>query len=101
MVLSYDFVKSITSFFVTDEKAKDEPVQGRQPSCDQCTGALKQEGKRNVPFIPSFRRGRLGNISIDSKSLRSGHGGPGYAAPVVRKVATENSEPKSFKVIGR
>ncbi|XP_068714249.1 uncharacterized protein [Montipora foliosa] len=80
-----------------DEKAKDEPVQGSQPSCDQCTGALKQEGKRNVPFIPSFRRGRLGNISIDSKSLRSGHGGPGYAAPVVRKVVTENSEPKSFK----
>ncbi|XP_068760183.1 microtubule-associated protein futsch-like isoform X3 [Montipora capricornis] len=80
-----------------DEKAKDEPVQGSQPPCDQCTGALKQEGKRNVPFIPSFRRGRLGNISIDSKSLRSGHGGPGYAAPVVRKVATENSEPKSFK----
>ena len=70
-------------------------------NCDQCTGALKQEGKRNVPFIPSFRRGRLGNISIDSKSLRSGSGGPGYAAPVVRKVAIENSEPKTFKVIGR
>ncbi|XP_068713541.1 uncharacterized protein [Montipora foliosa] len=80
-----------------DEKAKDEPVQASEPFCDQCTGDLKQEGKRNVPFIPSFREGRLGNISIDSKSLRSGHGGAGYAAPVVRKVATENSEPKSFK----
>ena len=40
----------------------------------------------------------MGNISIDSKSLRSGYEGPAYAAPVVRKVAVENAQPKSFKV---
>ena len=40
----------------------------------------------------------MGKISIDSKSLRSGYDGPAYAAPVVRKVAVENAQPKSFKV---
>ena len=40
----------------------------------------------------------MGNISIDSKSLRPGYDGPAYAAPVVRKVAVENAQPKNFKV---
>ncbi|XP_074610113.1 uncharacterized protein LOC141864291 [Acropora palmata] len=39
----------------------------------------------------------MGNISIDSKSLWSGYDGPAYAAPVVRKVAVENAQPKNFK----
>ena len=61
----------------------------------------KKDAKKKT-FVSSFRRegGRLGNITIDSKSLRmrSGDGGPGYAAPVSRRAAVQNPEPKPFKV---
>ncbi|XP_074609001.1 uncharacterized protein LOC141863385 isoform X2 [Acropora palmata] len=80
-----------------EEKIKGEPQHIKEPTCDQCSVALKKEGKKNVPSIPTFRRGRMGDISIDSKSLRSGYDGPAYAAPVVRKVAVENAQPKNFK----
>ena len=91
-------VITIFVFPLTEEKIKDEPQHVKDTSCDQCSVALKKEGKKNVPVIPTFRRGRMGNVSIDSKSLRSGYGGPAYAAPVVRKMVVENTEPKSFKV---
>ena len=89
---------TILVFLLTEEKIKGEPQHIKEPTCDQCSVALKKEGKKNVPSIPTFRRGRMGNISIDSKSLRSGYDGPAYAAPVVRKVAVENAQPKNFKV---
>ena len=89
---------TILVFPLTEEKIKGEPQHIKEPTCDQCSVALKKEGKKNVPSIPTFRRGRMGNISIDSKSLRSGYDGPAYAAPVVRKVAVENAQPKNFKV---
>lgn len=40
----------------------------------------------------------MGNISIDSRSLRSAHGGPGYAAPVARRMVVEKPEPRAVKV---
>ena len=89
---------TILVFLLTEEKIKGEPQHIKEPTCDQCSVALKKEGKKNVPSIPTFRRGRMGNISIDSNSLRSGYDGPAYAAPVVRKVAVENAQPKNFKV---
>ena len=91
-------VITIFGFPLTEEKIKGEPQHVKEPSCDQCSVALKKDGKKNVPSIPTFQRGRMGNVSIDSKSLRSGYEGPAYAALVVRKVAVENAQPKSFKV---
>ena len=40
----------------------------------------------------------MGNISIDSRSLRSAHGGPGYAAPVARRMEVEKPEARAVKV---
>lgn len=40
----------------------------------------------------------MGNITIDSRSLRSGYRGPGYAAPVARKAVVREPEPKIVKV---
>ncbi|KAK2550611.1 hypothetical protein P5673_028662 [Acropora cervicornis] len=54
------------------------PTPPPKEECEEEPG----EGKKNVPSIPTFRRGRMGDISIDSKSLRSGYDGPAYAAPV-------------------
>ena len=53
-----------------------------------------------MSIVPSFRKpgGRMGNISIDSKSLRSAYGGPGYAAPVARRMVVEKPEPRAVKV---
>ena len=90
----------LENFLLDDENAKDEEQKEDDPSCGQCADALKKEGKKKVSVIPSFRRegGRMGNISIDSRSLRSGYGGPGYAAPVARKTVVQKPEPKVFKV---
>lgn len=78
---------------------KKEPQKSDEEPCERCEDVNK-EGKKKVPVISSFRRekGRMGNITIDSKSLRSGFGGPGYAAPVARKLIEQRPEPKSFKV---
>ena len=83
-----------------EENAKGEQQQSDDPTCGQCADALKKDGKKKFSIVPSFRRegGRLGNVSIDSRSLRSGHGGPGYAAPVARKMVVQNPEPKVLKV---
>ena len=53
-----------------------------------------------MSIVPSFRKpgGRMGNISIDSRSLRSAHAGPGYAAPVARRMVVEKPDPKAVKV---
>ena len=83
-----------------DENAKDEAQKKDDPAFGQCTDAHKKEGKKKVTIVSSFRRegGRLGNISIDSRALRSGYGGPGYAAPVARKIAVPKPEPNIIKV---
>lgn len=80
----------------------EESQQIGDTSCDQCADAVKKEEKKNVAFVPSFRRegGRMGNITIDSRSLRSGYRGPGYAAPVARKAVVREPEPKIVKVRG-
>ena len=80
--------------------ADEEPQLGEDRSCGQCTEFLKKEGKKKVSTVPTFRKpgGRMGNVSIDSRSLRSGYGGPGYAAPVARRVVVEKPEVKAIKV---
>jgi len=89
----------ILNFPLGEEKTEEEPKQSVDPSCDQCN-ELTKETKRKISFVPSFRRekGRIGNVTIDSRSLRSGYGGPGYAAPVARRLVVEKPEPKTFKV---
>ena len=89
----------ILNFPLGEEKTEENPKQGVDPSCDQCNETTT-EAKKKIVFIPSFRRekGRIGNITIDSKSLRSGYGGPGYAAPVARRTVVEKPEAKTFKV---
>ena len=88
-----------TSFDLLSGEEKKEPQKSDEEPCERCEDVNK-EGKKKVPVISSFRRekGRMGNITIDSKSLRSGFGGPGYAAPVARKLIEQRPEPKSFKV---
>ena len=85
--------------FVGEENAKEDPKQIVDSACNQCDD-LAKEGKKKVPIVPSFRRekGRMVNVTIDSRSLRTAHGGPGYAAPVARKMVAEKPEPKTFKV---
>lgn len=82
-----------------EENTEEESQQAGDLSCDQCVDVTKG-GKKKVSIVPSFRRekGRMGNVTIDSKSLRSGYGGPGYAAPVARKTVVQKPEPKTFKV---
>ena len=89
----------ILNFPLGEERTEEEPEQGVDPSCDQCNESTK-ETKKKISFVPSFRRekGRMGNITIDSRSLRSGYGGPGYAALVARRAVVEKPEPKTFKV---
>lgn len=89
----------ILNFPLGEEKTEENPKQGVDPSCDQCNETTT-EAKKKIVFVPSFRRekGRIGNITIDSKSLRSGYGGPGYAAPVARRTVVEKPEAKTFKV---
>ena len=89
----------ILNFLLGEEKTEENPKQGVDPSCDQCNETTTEAKKKSV-FVPSFRRekGRIGNITIDSRSLRSGYGGPGYAAPVARRTAVEKPEAKTFKV---
>lgn len=89
----------ILNFPLGEEKTEEEPKQGVDPSCGQCNETTN-ETKKKISFVPSFRRekGRIGNITIDSRSLRSAYGGPGYAAPVARTTKVEKPEPKTFKV---
>ena len=89
---------TILNFPLGEEKTEEEPKQSEEP-CDQCDESTK-EAKKKILFVPSFRRekGRIGNVTIDSRSLRSGYGGPGYAAPVARRAVVEKTEPKPFKV---
>ena len=89
----------ILNFPLGEEKTEENPKQGVDPSCDQCNETTT-EAKKKIVFVPSFRRekGRIGNITIDSKSLRSGYGGPGYAAPVARRTVVEKPEAQTFKV---
>ena len=82
------------------EENVEKVEQDEGPSCGQCADLLQKDGKKKVSIVPSFRKpgGRMGNISIDSRSLRSAHGGPGYAAPVARRMVVENPEPRAVKV---
>ena len=84
--------------FLSGEEKNESQSTEDQP-CERCENENKEEKKKG-PVIPSFRRekGRMGNIAINSRSLRSGFGGPGYAAPVSKKLIEQRPEPKSFKV---